>query len=271
VETLLTSQLFSLVFDRFDIACVREIRLRLGQNAHIKTTNGDFFPSFVVTQDILQKIVAVATNNSRYAYEDEISSGYVPYKNGIRIGVIGDGRVCGEKKLAYKKIHSLCIRIPHEVRANSDKLKDLLSDFDSTLILSPPGVGKTTLIREMARILSNDFDTLIADERYEICGANISMTLGKRADILQGIPKAFAYENIIRTAAPQIVVFDELFGESDASAVKRIINSGIKCLATYHADGEKSVPKGILEDFVYVITLNSNPSVGNILSIIKRR
>ena len=247
-----------------DVNEINEIRIRLGQKILVKTYCGAFFVPFVADDAYIESVVDSVTNNSRYAFEETISEGYVDYAGGIRVGLVGEGWNNGDRSV-FRKFYSLCIRIPHEIKSYSALPDELLNDFDNTLLVSPPGGGKTTLLRECAYRLSLKHDLLIIDERSEICGKNLVISHGKRADIIQGIPKKRAFETAIRTMAPEIVVCDELFGEEDFCAVERIIFSGIKVMATFHADGK--VRPALDRLFANKIYLSSKPHPGSIKSI----
>lgn len=264
-------KLFGSLYQKIISACnireLSEVRLRLNKEIMLRTYNSVFFLSEVADEQLLKKILLNATNNSLYAYEEEISKGYIDYTGGVRIGISGDCTVSKNGITAVKKIYSLCVRIPHEILGCATKFKDILDNFDNTLIISPPGGGKTTLLREMARLLSMRYDVFVIDERGEICGKDMCLKTGGRCDLLQGIPKSLAFERAIRTMAPEIVVCDELFGDKDFETVERLSGSGIKVLATYHSD--KDVPDAIKRVFCNRIVLSSKPHAGSIVSIIR--
>lgn len=247
-----------------------EIRIRLDRKIMLRTTSGVQFSDIVADSDLINKIVANATRNSLYAYETEISNGYIGYKDGVRIGIIGKGNLSESDFIAYKTVYALCIRIPHQIFGLKKEINNIIDNFDNTLVISPPGCGKTTLCREMARILSNSYDTLVIDERFELCGESFSLKMGMQCDVISGIPKNIVYQNIIRTMSPQLVVCDELFSAEDIEAVYRITLSGVKCLATFHAKTIAEIPQNLYKLFRYFVELNSIPTVGNIQSI-KRR
>jgi len=244
---------------------ITEIRVRVGQKLLVKTLYGEIYAPFVADENYIDSVIDAATNNSRYAYEDSISNGFIDYADGIRIGVSGNGWV-NNGKTVYKNFYSLCIRVPHEINFYPDFPDTIIENFENTLLISPPGGGKTTLLREIAYRLSEKYDLLIIDEREEICGKNLIMRRGKRCDVMQGVPKKYAFETAIRTMAPQIVACDELFGDDDFSAVERLILSGIKVVATYHAD--RYLPDRLNETFYYKIFLSSKPKPGSIVSIV---
>lgn len=263
--------LFGKLFKEIDGSCnineLTEVRLRLDKEIMLKTLNGTLFLSRVADEQLLNEIVSNATNKSRYAYEEEISRGYIDYRGGIRIGIVGEGKTGINGITAISKIFALCVRIPHEILGCAVKIAELLDDFESTLLVSPPGGGKTTLLRETARLLAMRYDVLVIDERGEICGKDLCLRRGERCDVLQGVPKTNAFERAIRTMAPEIVVCDELFGDMDTEAVKKLSSAGIKVLASYHSDND--VPDAIKRIFCNRVILSSKPQPGSIVSIIR--
>lgn len=270
MQKLLGNYLYNNITETFSFSDILEIRIRINRKIMLRTLNGIRFLDVVADSVLINSIVANATHNSLYAYENEINCGYIGYSNGVRIGIIGKGNITESEIIAYKFVYSLCIRIPHQIFGLHREINSIIESFDNTLIISPPGCGKTTLCREMARLLSNSYDTLIIDERYEICGESFNMKMGLQCDVISGICKSLVYENIIRTMSPQLVVCDELFDNKDTEAIHRIIISGIKCLATYHALDYTKLPKNLSQLFTYFIVLNSNPIVGSIQSITRR-
>lgn len=246
---------------------INEIRIRIDRKINIKTLYGDFAVPYIANKDYIENIIKVATNESAYAYEEQMSQGYIDYKNGIRIGLVGDGWV-RDGKIIYKSIYALCVRIPREITVDSEKINGIINNFDNTILVSPPGCGKTTLLRGIATQLAGKYDVFIIDERSEICGRELTLQRGEKCDVLQGIPKKLAFETAIRTMSPQIIVCDELFGDEDYYVVKRIAFAGIKVLASFHSDGQ--IPDSLDKVFSNKIVLSSIPGVGSIKSIICR-
>lgn len=252
---------------------LKELRFRLGKPIAFRTVSGDRGRLISVADNtVINNIVAIATQNSRYIYEDEISRGYLTYDGGLRIG-IGGSWVEKNGRAIQKEITSLVIRIPHQILGAADKISHLFSDFRNTLIVSPPSGGKTTLLRDAIRLLSARYDVLTIDERYEISGGSANMELGENTDIVAGVPKTLVYEGIIRALAPEVIAIDEIFGARDRDAVQDLIGCGIKVLATMHGKNMKDVEnrlKSTAEMFDNVIFLNSIPTAGHIDSIVRR-
>lgn len=252
---------------------VTEIRLRKNKPVVVKKHSERHTTSIIADAAIIKNIVSVATKYSLYAYDEEIRKGFIFYENGVRIGLGGTGTVINERLNGYREITSLCIRIPHQILDCSRPFCDLYENFSNTLIISPPGGGKTTLIRDLTRNLSENYDTLIIDERYELGGQGLCLDVGKNADLLQGIPKHICFENALRSLSPQIIVCDELFGRGDEEAVKRLIFSGVRVLASMHADSYESarnIHPELLPHFDNIIILSSIPTSGSIKSVIKK-
>lgn len=270
MQNLLGDYLYTNITNTFSFSKILEIRIRIDRKIMLRTLEGVYFLNVIADKDLMNLIVANATRNSLYAFENEINNGYIGYKNGVRIGIIGKGNISESQVIAYKAVYALCIRIPHQIFGLNKEINKIIENYENTIIISPPGCGKTTLCREMARLLTNFYDTLIVDERFELCGESFTMKMGEQCDVISGIPKSVVYQNIIRTMSPQLVVCDELFDTNDIEAIKRITLSGIKCLATYHAQDYTLLPKNLSQLFTYFIVLNSNPSVGSIQSITRR-
>ncbi len=242
---------------------ITEIRIRINQKIIIKTKDSSIYLPFVATKKFIDDVVDRATNFSRYAYQGNISKGYIDYEGGVRIGLTGEGWNNGRDNV-FREIYSLCIRIPHEIK--SINIPDEIIKKENILIISPPGGGKTTLLREISRRLGERYDLLIIDEREEICGKRLQFDPSSRCDVVQGIPKDVVFENIIRSMSPQIVACDELFGEKDYTSVKEIIRSGVNVIATVH--GNNHIPDVLNGIFNTKIYLSSIPHPGIIKSIV---
>ena len=267
MQKLLGEALYSQITKYIYPKDITEIRIRLGKPIIVKKFDDIIVLEIIADDQLLNGIVFRATKGSKYAYESQISQGYIDYDNGIRIGITGDCNITKDNIVSIKTIYSLCIRNPHEILGCAKDISDVIDNFDNTLIISPPGCGKTTLLREAARLLSARYDVLIIDERGEVCGKDLILNRGIHCDVIQGIPKDLAYERAVRTMNPDIIVCDELFGDNDERSIIKIIASGVKVLATYHSDMDDiDFGKGI---FRYKILLTDIPTVGTVKSIIK--
>lgn len=265
----LLGKLYDKIAQETDVNSVTEIRIRVHRPILVKTFFREFFLDFIPDNNLINCIVDVATSFSRYAYENEISDGFLEYGNAIRIGMCGTGKINDKKLIAYSSVTSVCIRIPHSIPINEEILK--ISDgFVNTLIIGPPYSGKTTLIRAITSVLAKKNDVVVIDERGEICGKNAGLLCSDRLDIVGGIPKEKVFGNIIRSMSPDVIVCDELFSDADLDAVRKINRSGVKCLASFHSNEIRKVPEELKKEFECFVTLTSKPHSGRITSIVRK-
>ena len=265
MEKLLTESVWTKIIQIINPEKINEIRIRIHRPIQLKAYEREYYIDFIPDEKYIENVIAVATNHSRYAHEQELSDGYLTYGNGIRIGIAGRGKENDKNEIIYSRILSICIRIPRKI--TFDHLSILTEQYRNTLIIGPPYSGKTTYIRAISEQLSDRYDICVIDERLEIAGNDLTLLSGKKVDLIQGVKKEKIYEKIIRSLAPQIIVCDELFDEKDFLSVNRIMSSGILCLASFHAAGKKDVPKMLLDCFDVLLVLSSKPKVGSILSI----
>lgn len=207
--------------------------------------------SFNVSAEELRACVLNCTEHSVYAYNDDIKNGYVTMQGGVRLGICGEVVTDNGKIVTVKNYSAVNIRIPHEIKGFANCIMpDIVANNCSALILSPPGAGKTTLLRDIARQLSDGGkNVLIADERGEIacCADGVpSMDVGTRTDVCTGGEKKHAVECAIRAMRPDVIVTDEIFGESDAEILREAAGSGISVIASAHASSAESFEKRAL-------------------------
>lgn len=271
---LISGRLEGLLGD-YDETSITEIRLRKGNPLVIFQGTKKIYPvsdggRYIVTEKDIETVLGFATDFSVYAVQDQLNRGYL-VKNGVRIGVSGFGVVEQGKIVTIKDINALVLRIPHQIKGCADPLMAQICHEDSvksTLIISPPGAGKTTLLRDMARLASTKVNTMIIDERCEIAGLNCCLDVGE-SEIMSGIDKKIAYEFVIRSMSPTLIVTDEIFSRADVESVVDVMRCGVKIFASIHGtdlDDVKKSPvfQGLLPAFEAFVTL---APIGKVVSV----
>jgi len=223
-----------------------EIRLRVGQPVSVVLPQGEWVSAGPpVTQSELEHLVEIASRTSFHAVVDQIRRGYLTMEGGHRIGL------CGTAVLRDGAIHSLSrlssanIRVAREVKGAANGVLSALCPegrLVSTLILAPPGLGKTTLLRDVVRQVScgcgvEPLRVALADERGEVAALRDGcpqMDVGVRTDVLEGCPKAQGLMLLLRAMNPQVLAADEITAPEDVAALETAVGCGVTLLATAH-------------------------------------
>ncbi len=217
-----------------------EIRLRLLRPPSLVINGRELeLPGDRLSENELNQVLERATGASLHAAMPGIVSGYIGYK-GLRIGLCGSGIMNHGQLAGFRDFSSLAIRLPRECRGICNGFIDRLtqSGLENTLIVSPPGLGKTTLLRELIRVLS-DRGTRVAvlDERNELSastGGKQHFDLGRCSDVLVGVPKGTGVGMLLRGMNPQVIAMDEISAGEDKQVIERIIGCGVSILASAH-------------------------------------
>lgn len=249
----------SIVFEH-----LMEIRLRAGLPISIITTQGNYFlrkereeekekHCWVLSQEELKFIFEKISQYSVFAYTEEIGEGFITLKGGHRAGLCGKYYYSGQGRPQIKDISSINLRVAREVSGCAESIIPKLFDgkkFCHTLLISPPGCGKTTYLRDIIRQLSDGTGEIagknvsVVDERSEIGNRTregMGFYLGKQTDLLDHCPKAEGMLMLLRTMTPEILAADEIGGEKDIQAMAYIRNCGCHLLMTVHGNSMQDI------------------------------
>lgn len=265
---------------------LEEIRLKADSDIRILIGNREIVVALkkneLVTREDLDMILNNLLNYSYYAYEEELAKGYITIQGGHRVGICGRAVMDKNKVSLIKEVSSLNIRRSREIIGAAEQVFPHVLDKEGVprniLIVSPPKCGKTTLLRDLARMLSyRGFKVGLCDERSEIAGTYMgkpSYDLGPRTDVLDGCPKAEGMAMLIRAMSPDAIVTDEIGKEEDIAAVESALCAGVSILTTIHGSSREDIAAsniGTLVDkgvFSRIIFLTNRPSTGSIQEVL---
>ena len=235
---------------------IEEIRIRIGRPIEITSKGVPLFIAHHVTTEEAAQLLNKISRFSMYTLEEELRRGYVTIDGGHRIGLAGKVILENGHVKAIRDVASFNIRIAKERIGISEKLIPYLfeNEWMHTMIIGPPQTGKTTLLRDIARVISSGYPERgyppykvgIVDERSEIAGCVHGipqLTFGHRVDILDACPKAEGMMMMIRSMSPDVLIVDEIGRIEDAEAIMEAVNAGIKLIMTTHGTSLTEVQK----------------------------
>lgn len=210
-----------------------------------------------LTADEFDELFRHICRHSVYAFEQELKNGYLTVEGGHRIGVVGRTVWEGDTLIGIKNFNALNIRIAHEIKGAGDGVLHFIFEegvLKSTLIVSLPGCGKTTLLRDVIRKISNGskyclpLNVSLIDERSEIASSYLGIAqndVGRHTDVLDSCPKAAGIMMVLRSMSPQVIAVDELGGEADYNALLQAFYLGCRIVATIHGVDYETLRKNV--------------------------
>ncbi|MDY3928778.1 MAG: stage III sporulation protein AA [Clostridia bacterium] len=263
-----------------------EVRLRKGRPLMVYFNDGGYFideharlsknedNGVIVENTDIEEAIELISGSSLYAFEDCLKQGYITICGGHRVGLCGSAVLEKGVIASQKNISSINYRLSREIMGAAEKLIPYCIKEGrvlNTLIISPPGCGKTTMLRDLIRIISQKgYRVSAADERNEISAVHngyVGYNLGYSCDVLEGASKSEAMLILLRTMSPQVIATDEIGLKEDIYAVERAIFSGVSVIATVHSQNLEALKKAnisLIDKFECFVTLSHRKGPGTV-------
>ncbi|WP_251859482.1 stage III sporulation protein AA [Clostridium sp. Marseille-Q2269] len=285
ILNILPSHISKLICALDEVDKLQEIRFKIGKPICFQIGNKEKIIDYEFKREDIRSIVQRMSNYSIYSFEEEIKQGYLTIKGGHRVGICGRCVIDGGKVKTIRDISSLNIRICREIFDASKLVMPYIvknGQVLNTIIISPPKCGKTTILRDISKKISDGMEKLnlkgkkvsVIDERSEIAGSYNGipqLDVGLRTDVLDNCPKSEGIVMAIRSMAPEVIICDEIGTYKDVESILIALNSGVSLITTIHGFGvediyNRPVFKDIVENKVFkrALVLSSKKSVGNL-------
>ena len=288
IFAVLPEKINSYLKDKSNLNKLQEVRVKVGKPLSIVLDNNETIFNYVITRDDVKAMIQKISNYSLYAFEEDIRQGYITIQGGHRVGLAGQCVIEGNSIKTIRNITSLNIRVCREIIGCSNSLMNHLVEnnrVNNTLIISPPKCGKTTLLRDITRNISNGVSqiglrgkrTVVIDERSEIaaCYNGIpQMNVGIRTDVYDNCIKSDGMMMAVRGLSPEVIICDEIGTYKDMEGLIMAYNSGVSIIATLHGRNieelyRRPVFREIVENNIIdkVVILSAKKGVGTIEGI----
>ena len=265
----------------FNRPTLQEIRIKEGKPCILILEGREVVIQYITKREDIKYILQRVSNYSLYAFEEDIKQGFITIKGGHRIGLAGECVMEDGKIKTIRNISSLNIRICREIIGCSNKIIEHLVKNErvlNTLIISPPKCGKTTILRDIARKLSEKGKKVaVIDERSEIAACYLGvpqMDLGIRSDVLDNCLKSEGMIMAIRSLSPEVIICDEIGSVKDIEALVMAFNSGVNIVVTLHGYStedffNRKVFQELIENYILdrIVVLSNKNGVGTIEGI----
>lgn len=268
-----------------------ELRLITGKPFIIRYPDGDYYltkrsvlsaapvNTINITHGMMSELLERITKSSLYSVKEEIRSGYITIEGGHRAGIAGTAVTENGEVEFIRSISAVNIRLANEIIGAAEGIMGRIAGngiIKNTLIISPPGAGKTTMLRDITRSLSYmGFAAAVADERCEIaamCGGRSSFDLGNMTAVMDNCPKDRAMLMLLRSMSPDVIITDEIGTAADIEAVGKIMNSGVAVIASVHGRDTAQIMRrddiaGLAKMFDLEIVLSKRGGAGTVEEI----
>ncbi|ENQ3081001.1 stage III sporulation protein AA [Bacillus cereus] len=286
VLEMLPKQIEHFIQDYKECDGLEEIRIRIGRPLECIARGEVHFYNYIVTREDAAYLLNKLSQYSLYTMEEELKRGYVTLRGGHRVGLAG--KVIMEKGAVkmIRDVASFNVRIARQKKGIADPLIPYLYEkhWLNTMIIGPPQTGKTTLLRDVARLMSAGVPRQqipsskvgIVDERSEIAGCVKGVPqyeFGTRVDVLDACPKAEGMMMMIRSMSPDILIVDEIGRSEDSEAIMEAVHAGVQLFTSVHGQGYEDVLKrpslrkiielGVFERFIELSKIKGPGTIMN--------